>query len=90
MLAGATLLFADAAVAAPSTPPAAKRNKISFEKAEKIALSRVPGGVVEEIELDQYAGRLVYEVEVRAPDGREHEIVIDAYDGRILAEKIDD
>ena len=78
-------LTGGSAAAAPVAKP-----KITFEKAERIALGRVPGGVVEEIERDRHLGKDVYEVDVRAPDGREHEIVIDANDGTVLSEEIDD
>ena len=70
--------------AAPAAPA-----KISIEKAERIAVAHVPGGVVEQIERDHHRGRPVFEVDVRAPDGREHELDIDATDGKIIAEEID-
>jgi uncharacterized membrane protein YkoI len=78
-------LESPAALAAPAIP-----TKISIEKAEHIALRHVPGGVVEQIERDQHRGKPVYEVDVRAQDGREHELVIDANDGKIVSEEIDD
>jgi uncharacterized membrane protein YkoI len=73
-----------AALAAPATP-----TKISLARAEHLALRHVPGGVVEQIERDHHRGKPVYEIDVRAPDGREHELVIDATDGAILVEEID-
>lgn len=72
------------ALAAPAV------TKISIEKAERIALERVPGGTIEKIEREHHLGKLVWEVDVRAADGREHEITIDAADGKIVAEEIDD
>jgi uncharacterized membrane protein YkoI len=69
---------------------AAKPQQITMEQAEAIALKRIPGGVIESIERDRELGKLVYEVEVRAPDGRDHDLVIDAADGRVLSEEIDD
>ena len=63
---------------------------ITLEKAERIALDRVPGGTITEIEIDRHNGRKVFEVDVRASDGREHELVIDASDGRVLSEDIDE
>lgn len=60
-----------------------------MEEAGRIALERVPGGTIESIERDRHLGKLVYEVDVRAPDGREHDLTIDASDGRVLSEEID-
>lgn len=62
---------------------------LSLAEAERIALARVPGGTVEDIERDFWRGKPVIEVEVRAKDGREHELVVDE-EGRIVAEEIDD
>ncbi|HET6583793.1 MAG TPA: PepSY domain-containing protein [Nannocystaceae bacterium] len=67
-----------------------KETTITLEKAERIALARVPGGTITEIEIERHAGRKVYEIEVRATDGREHDLVIDASDGRVISEDIDD
>lgn len=79
-------------VAAPSVAAAApsRAPKISFDRAAQIAVEHVPDGVVEDIERDRRLGRVVYEVEVLAPDGREHDLVIDANDGRIVTEEVDD
>jgi len=63
--------------------------QISYEKAKEIALAKVGGGTVKEIELDHENGRLVYEAEVKY-DGREYEIDIDATSGEIVKYKIDD
>ncbi len=89
LLGGALLMLAvTTANSAPVAP--GKRKSITIERAERIALERVPGGVVEEIERDRQLGKDVFEIEVRAPDGREHELVLDASDGRVLSEEIDD
>lgn len=61
---------------------------ITLADAERIALQHVPGGTIEDIERDQRLGKPVFEVDVRAKDGREHELVIDE-DGRVIAEEID-
>lgn len=79
-----TLLASGTATAGP-----APASPITFAKAESIALARVPGGTVEDMEREHEKGRLVYEVEVRAPDGREHDITIDAKDGKIIDEHVD-
>jgi uncharacterized membrane protein YkoI len=63
--------------------------KISYERAREIALARVGGGVVREIDLDYERGRLVYDVEVRH-NYREYEIKVDAATGEIVRYKIDD
>lgn len=76
------------AAAAPTKEPAPKTT-LTIEQAERIALERVPGGVVESVERDRRLGRDVFEIDVRAPDGREHELAIDAIDGKVLAEVID-
>lgn len=80
----ALLLLGSSAAAAPTG------TAITLEKAESIALARVPGGKVEESERDQENTKVVYEIEVRGPDGREHDFTIDAEDGRILSEEVDD
>lgn len=66
------------------------RTSITMEQAERIALDHVPNATVESIERDSEHGSTVYEVELRAADGTEHEIVIDANDGRVLRAEIDD
>jgi len=63
---------------------------ITLAQAERIALERVPGGVVEDAERDRRQGRLVYEIDVRGPDGRGHDLVIDGIDGKVLEEETDD
>jgi uncharacterized membrane protein YkoI len=80
------------AIAAPNVAEAAalRSAKISFERAEEIAIAHVGSGVVEDIERDDDRGRLVYEVDVVAKDGKEHELVIDANDGSIVKAEIDD
>jgi uncharacterized membrane protein YkoI len=82
----ATLVSLPATAAAKPTDA----KPITMQDAERIALKRVPGGTIDEIEKDRHAGRDVFEVEVRAPDGREHDLVIDALDGRVVSEEIDD
>lgn len=72
----------------PSNDAAAQVADISFDDASRIALSLVPGGRVESIE--RARRRAVIEVEVRDPQGLEHEIHIDASTGRVLSNLIDD
>ncbi|UJR79930.1 PepSY domain-containing protein [Sandaracinus amylolyticus] len=64
--------------------------RVAMEDARRIALEHVPGGNVESIEQDHEDGRVVYEVEVRDAQGREHELVIDADDGRVIRTEVED
>ncbi|QNO13290.1 PepSY domain-containing protein [Alkalicella caledoniensis] len=57
---------------------------IGINGAKEIALGRVGGGRIEEIELEEEDGRFIYEVEVEY-NGREYELEIDAYTGKILS-----
>jgi uncharacterized membrane protein YkoI len=82
ILSGVPKAFADA-----SAP--AKKSPITLAQAERIALERVPGGTIEEVERDRHGTRDVFEIEVRDTSGREHEIVIDAAEGRVLSDEID-
>lgn len=62
---------------------------ISLEEARLIALERVPGGRIKEMEYDEFNGRLVIEIEMTR-DGVEYELKIDAYSGDILKLEYDD
>ncbi|AUS80120.1 DNA primase [Actinoalloteichus sp. AHMU CJ021] len=57
--------------------------KISREEAERIALERVPGARVTEVELDEDDGRWEWEIELRK-DRMEYDIDIDAASGDII------
>ncbi len=72
------------------TAMAERERTITLADAERIALAHVPGGTVEDSERDRRRGRLVYEIDVRGPDGRGHELVIDGIDGKVLEEELDD
>jgi hypothetical protein len=80
-------------IGAASTTPivSADANElyVTAEESKAIALERVPG-TVEEVELENEDGFVVYEVEVRAEDGSEHEVIIDARTGEIVAVETDD
>ena len=56
---------------------------ISIEKAKQIALDKVPGAIIKEIELDTDDGKTVYEGELRK-ENWEYEFKIDAFTGAIL------
>lgn len=90
VLAGALALALTAGMGFTASAAHAQDGLISIAEAERIALEHVPGGTIEEIERDRERGVIVYEVEVRAPNGVEHELVIDARTGRILRAEIDD
>jgi len=82
----AAIMTPSAVVRAEATDP----KPITFEQAERIALARVPGGTIVEIERERHGGHVVFDVEVRAKDGREHDLVIDGRDGRVLSDEVDD
>ena len=63
--------------------------KIDAKAASKAATDKVPG-TVDEIDLDEEGGNVVYEVEVTARDGTETDVIVDAGNGRILAQETDD
>lgn len=65
-----------------------KQTGIDMQQAIDIALEHFPG-VVEEAELDEEDGRLIYEIEIEAGD-EEAEFEIDAHTGEILVVEIDD
>lgn len=65
-----------------------KKEKISSKEAKSIAL-KLADGKIEDFELDEDDGRLIYEIEIKAK-GVEHEIEIDAYTGEVIEHEVDD
>lgn len=65
-----------------------KKTVIDRDEASRIALNQF-SGTIEEIELDEDDGRLIYEIEIEAND-KDAEIEIDAYTGEVLVIEIDD
>lgn len=65
-----------------------KHSVISRQQAINIALAQFPGKV-EEVDLDDDDGRLIYEIEIKNGD-REAEFEIDAITGKIIDIEIDD
>ena len=65
-----------------------KKAVISIGKAKEIALAEF-SGEINDIELDEEDGRLIYEVEVERGD-KEAEMEIDAYTGEIIVIEIDE
>lgn len=81
---------AEKAPAATEQKPEKRQGKkavISREKAIQIALQQF-SGTVEDVELDDDDGRLIYEVEIENSRG-EAEVEIDAYTGKVLLVDID-
>lgn len=73
----------------PSKPKQEKKQTIiSQARAIEIALAEFPGKV-DDVELDDDDGRLIYEIEIENGD-REAEFEIDAMTGKILVIEIDD
>ena len=83
ILCGVPGAFTEATATAPA------KSSITMAQAERIALERVPGGTIEEVERDRHGSVDVFEIEIRDKSGREHEIVIDAADGRVISDQID-
>ena len=62
---------------------------VTEQESKEIALERIPG-TVEEVELEDEDGHVVYEVELKSENGDEHEVIIDAQTGDILVVESDD
>ena len=67
----------------------AKQAKITQDEAINAALEKVPG-TVEEVELEDKKGTIVYEIELVSTDGTEHEVEVDAQTGEVLKVEADD
>ncbi len=63
--------------------------EVDQARAEEAALGAV-AGTVEEAELGNENGYVVWDVEVKAENGTLHEVVVDAGNGQILAQQADD
>ena len=73
------------------TPPASSGTVITREKAQEIALAKVPGADashIKKLKLDKDDGKQVYDVEI-IYNGAEHEMEIDAVTGKILEYEMD-
>jgi uncharacterized membrane protein YkoI len=62
-----------------------KEAKISKEKAQEIALKKVPGGKVESSELEREHGKLIYSFDIKTSKPGVTEVNVDAIDGKVLA-----
>ncbi|TDD80216.1 PepSY domain-containing protein [Actinomadura rubrisoli] len=85
-LAGGGAATALAAGNAPDTP--GTPTPVTAAQAANAALKAVPGAV-EEVELDDDAGRAVWEIDVLARDGGWREVVVDSGTGRLLSDRAD-
>ena len=63
---------------------------LSFEKLNEAALAKHPQATVEDTELEDEYGRLIYQVDLRDAQGQEWELELDATNGEILREERDD
>ncbi|WPP39530.1 PepSY domain-containing protein [Paenibacillus hunanensis] len=99
--AGVGILAAALTVGAAGTVVAASNNNssatvpdnskvIGIQRAEAIALQKVPGGTVESIELDRERGKLYYEVDVNRSNGSDVDVHIDALSGAVVKSVNDD
>ena len=57
---------------------------LSTDEVKKIALQEVVDGTVDEIELENKSGKVVYEVEVKKND-IDYDLYIDVYSGEIIS-----
>lgn len=62
---------------------------ISSDQATQAALAAVPG-TVDEVELENENGSVVYDVEVKTADGKLVDVTVDAGDGTVLAQEADE
>ena len=67
----------------------AKQAKITEEAATKIALEKVPG-TVNEVELEDEDGTIVYGFEIVSTDGTQQDVKVDAQTGKIVKVEADD
>ncbi|WP_053363395.1 PepSY domain-containing protein [Bacillus sp. FJAT-27251] len=77
-----------AALTTPIVSANASGLYLTKEESKEIVLQSFPG-IVEEVELENEDGYLVYEVEVQGEDGIEYEVIIDAETAEIVAVELD-
>lgn len=66
-----------------------KSIKVALESARAIALSKVPGTVLDE-ELEKEHGRLQYAFDIKDSDGKVYDVEVDANTGEIVQAILDD
>lgn len=60
-----------------------------FEQLNKDALAKHPGATINDTELDDEAGRLVYEVDLTDTTGKKWDLKLDAKTSEVLENKLD-
>ncbi len=61
------------------------RAKISRAEAEKIALAKVPGGIIKEGELEKEHGKLIWSFDIATPGSKDiTEVHVDALTGAVI------
>lgn len=70
-------------------PELANQVTVNAEQAMTIALTDIPGKVIE-AELEREDGKLIWEIELVNSENQVYEFEIDAMDGRILEKELDD
>jgi uncharacterized membrane protein YkoI len=64
--------------------------KISKSAAEKIALSKVPTGMIQSAELEKERGKLIWSFDISKPGTKNiTEVQVDARNGRIVSDQIE-
>jgi uncharacterized membrane protein YkoI len=58
---------------------------VTKAEAEKIALSRVPGGTVTKGDIEEQLGRLVWSFDITGPDAPPTRVAVDAMNGTVVA-----
>jgi uncharacterized membrane protein YkoI len=86
---GAIALAADLASCATNAQKDAKLQaeaKLSRVEAQKIALTRVPGGTVKEGEIEKEKGKLIWSFDIATPGTSDiTEVQVDALSGEVVA-----
>ncbi|MBK5414333.1 PepSY domain-containing protein [Pseudomonas sp. TH31] len=62
---------------------------VSFEKLNATALTKHPGSVITQTDLEEEYGKYVYQVELRDPQGIEWDLELDAVSGQVLKDHQD-
>jgi len=82
--------FAQADVRPDHIPGLLKSGAVmDFEKLNQAAIARHKGGTITDTELDDVAGKLVYEVELTDAGNVKREVKLDAKTGEIISDRQD-
>jgi hypothetical protein len=66
----------------------AKQKYIGMKRARAIASAHV-AGKIKSSELENEHGKMIYSLDIKGTDGKNHEVNIDAYSGEIIASVIE-